>query len=183
MSDLATTPPQNIEAEQSVLGAILLTDRAMYALVIEVGLKPEDFYREQHRAIYAAMMELFGRSAPIDALTVAEELRQMGKLEEAGGAPAVHSLAGAVPAVGNVRRYAEIVRENALLRHLLTTTYEIQASVHSREGAPRDLVERAERAMLEVAHDDRQKDFQSIQDVLLTGGRQARRSSPAAARR
>ena len=71
-----------------------------------------------------------------------------------------------MPAAGNVRHYAQIVRENALVRRLLSTTYEIQSSVVAHEGAPRDLVERAERAMLEVAHDDRQKDFRSIEEVL-----------------
>ena len=71
-----------------------------------------------------------------------------------------------MPAVGNVRQYARIVRENALLRRLLHATYEIQARVHSHEAPPRELVEQAERAILEVAHDDRRKDFRAIDDVL-----------------
>ena len=159
-------PPHNLEAEQSVLGAILLSDKAMYGLVIEEGLRPEDFYRDQHRVVYGAMLDLYEDSHGIDVLTVAERLRQGGRLEEVGGEGAIHALAGAVPAAGNVRHYAQIVRENALVRRLLSTTYEIQSSVVAHEGAPRDLVERAERAMLEVAHDDRQKDFRSIEEVL-----------------
>src|SRR3954471_3143634 len=159
-------PPHNLEAEQSVLGAILLSDKAMYGLVIEDGLRPEDFYRDQHRVVYAAMLDLYEDSHGIDVLTVTERLRQGGRLEEVGGEGAIHALAGAVPAAGNVRHYAQIVRENALVRRLLSTTYEIQSSVVAHEGAPRDLVERAERAMLEVAHDDRQKDFRSIEEVL-----------------
>ncbi len=159
-------PPHNLEAEQSVLGAILLSERSLYALVIEEGLRPEDFYRERHRVTYAAMLALYAANEPIDPLTVAEALRQAGTLDEAGGAGAIDELTGSVPLVGNARRYAQIVKENALLRRLLTTTYEIQASVSEHRLAPRDLVEQAERAMLEVAHDDKQQDFRRIEEIL-----------------
>jgi replicative DNA helicase len=159
-------PPHSLEAEQSVLGGILLSDRAMYGLVIEEGLKPEDFYRERHRLIYAAMLALYRDSEPIDVLTVSEHLRSTGKLEEAGGKGAIDELTGGVPGLGGIRRYAQIVREHALMRRLLSTTYEIQASVLNHAAAPRELVEQAERAMLEVAHDDRRKDFRSIEEIL-----------------
>ncbi|MBW3652804.1 MAG: replicative DNA helicase [Actinobacteria bacterium] len=159
-------PPHSVEAEQSVLGGILLSDRAMYGLVIEEGLKAEDFYRERHRLIYESMLALYRESEPIDVLTVAEHLRSTGKLEEAGGKAAIDELTGGVPGLGGIRRYAQIVREHALMRRLLSTTYEIQASVLNHSAAPRELVEQAERAMLEVAHDDRQKDFRTIDEIL-----------------
>jgi len=159
-------PPHNLEAEQSVLGAILLSDRAMYRLVIDDGLRPDHFYRERHRAVYRAMLDLYGRAEPVDAITVTEHLRQAGELDQLGGPSAVQALVGVAEAPGNVRHYAQIVRDNSLLRRLLTTAYEIQASVTTREGEARTLVERAEKAMLEVAQDDRQKDFQRIADVL-----------------
>jgi replicative DNA helicase len=159
-------PPHNLEAEQSVLGAIFLSDVSLYGLVIEDGLRPEDFYREQHRVVYRAMLELYDASEPVDIVSVKERLRRKGKLEEVGGEAGVESLSGMVPQAGAVRHYARIVRENALMRRLLTTTMEIQAGVLDRTAAPRDLVEQAERAMLEVAHDDRQKDFRSIDDIL-----------------
>src|SRR5687767_15588380 len=89
----AQGPPHSLEAEQSVLGAILLSERAMYALVIEEGLKPEDFYRERHRLVYGAMMSLYSESEPIDVLTVTERLRSEGNLEQAGGQAAVDGLA------------------------------------------------------------------------------------------
>src|SRR3712207_2439812 len=111
-------PPHALEAEQSVLGAILLSERSMYALVIEEGLKPDDFYRERHRVIYEAMTELYSQSEPIDVLTVSELLRTQGRLDDVGGQAAIDGLAGAVPAAGNVRRYAQIVREHALMRRL-----------------------------------------------------------------
>ena len=82
---LERTPPQDVAAEQSVLGAILLTDRTLYGLVIEDGLRADDFYREQHRLIYQAMLDLYGQSEPVDVLTVTEALRQSGRLEDAGG--------------------------------------------------------------------------------------------------
>ncbi len=162
----ALAPPHSLEAEQSVLGAILLSERVMYPLVIEESLKPGDFYRERHRLIYEAMLDLYGESEPIDVLTVSERLRSKGLLEQVGGQAAIDSLAASVPAAGNARQYARIVREHALVRRLLTTTYEIQARVQQQAAAPRELVEQAERAMLEVAHDDRQKDFRSIEEVL-----------------
>ena len=149
-----------------MLGAILLSDRSLYALVIEEGLRPEDFYRERHGLIYEAMLALYNESEPVDVLTVTDRLRQLGKLEDAGGPATVDELTGVVPAAGHARRYAQIVRENALLRRLLASTYEIQASVLGHEAPPRELVEQAEKAMLEVARDDRQQDFRAIEDVL-----------------
>ncbi len=162
----AITPPHNVEAEQSVLGAILLSDRAMYALVIAEGLRPDHFYRERHGLIYGAMLDLYDQSEPVDVLTVTEQLKQSGRLDDVGGRETIDGLAGAVPSVANSRRYAQIVRENALMRDLLTTTYEIQSSVLYHEAPPQELVERAEQAMLEVAHDENKQDFRAIGDVL-----------------
>src|SRR4051795_13287800 len=174
-------PPHSIEAEQSVLGAMLLSDRTHYAVVIEEGLKAEDFYRERHREVYESMLALFTAGESIDVLTVTEHLRSRGRLPGAGGGggggqPArlgarggqaeIDPLPAAVPAVGNLRQYAQIVRDRALLRRLLAASYEIQAHVHGHEAPPRELVEWAERAVLEVAHDDRQKDFRRVGEVL-----------------
>src|SRR3954464_7528167 len=163
---IGAAPPHSIEAEQSVLGAVLLWDGALYGLVIEEGLKAEDFYRDRHRLIYESMLALYRESEPIDVLTVSEHLRSTGKLEQAGGKGSIDALTGGVPGLGGIRRYAQIVREHALMRRLLSTTYEIQASVLNHAAGPRELVEQAERAMLEVAHDDRRKDFRTIDEIL-----------------
>src|SRR5215831_18962126 len=104
-------PPHNLDAEQSVLGAILLSDRSLYALVIEEGLRAEDFYRDRHGLIYEAMLALYNESEPVDVLTVTDRLRRLGKLQEVGGPAAVDELTGVVPAAGHARRYAQIVRE------------------------------------------------------------------------
>jgi replicative DNA helicase len=159
-------PPHNLEAERSVLGAVLLDDRHLFGLLVEEHLRPKHFYREQHGAVFAAMVELHNTSRKIDHLTVAEVLREHGKLEEIGGPEAIEDLTGWVPAAGHAREYGRIVRDDAQKRALLTASYEIQASVLSREAPARDLVERAERMMLEVAHDDRQKKIRSIADIL-----------------
>ena len=159
-------PPHNLEAEKSVLGAVLLDERHLHGLLVEEHLRPKDFFREAHRNVFAAMMELYEADRKIDHLTIAETLRQHGKLEEAGGPEAVDELAGWVPAAGHAREYGRIVRDNAQMRELLSKSYEIQASVLGREAPARDLVERAERAMLEVAHDDRQKKIRTIADIL-----------------
>src|SRR5947209_11844168 len=159
-------PPHNLEAEKSVLGAVLLDERHLHGLLVEEQLRPEHFYREQHGAVFAAMLELYENDGKIDPLTVAETLREHGKLDEVGGAEAIDELAGWVPAAGHAREYGRIVRDNAQMRALLTASYEIQASVLGREAPARDLVERAERSMLEVAHDDRQKKIRAIKDIL-----------------
>ena len=115
--------------------------------MIDIGLRAADFYRERHATIFQAMLDLYSESEPIDVLTVTDRLRSTGKLEEIGGSAVVDALAGPVPVVGNLRRYGQIVREQARMRRLLTSTYEIQASVLERTGTPDELVEWAERAI------------------------------------
>jgi replicative DNA helicase len=159
-------PPHNLDAERSVLGAVLLDERHLNSLLIEEQLRPEHFFREQYGAVFAAMLELHQASRKIDHLTIAETLRQNGRLEEVGGPEAIDELAGWVPAAGHAREYGRIVRDNAQMRALLSASYEIQASVFSRDAPARDLVERAERSMLEVAHDDRQKKIRPIAEIL-----------------
>ena len=167
-------PPHNLEAEQSVLGAILLADTTLYGLVINEGLKPEHFYREQHAPIYAAMLRAL-RGEPRDRRAHGHRAAARRRASSSrSAAPAmVDALAGAAPAAGNVREYARIVQSNALLRRLLTTTQQIQASVWNHEAPPRELVEWAERDILEVAHDDRQKDFRADRRGAARRDRQA----------
>jgi replicative DNA helicase len=159
-------PPQSIEAEQSVLGAVLLSDNTLYALTIEVNLRPEDFYRPAHGVVYAAMLALYEQGEPVDRLTVVEKLKQEGKIEAAGGAAAVEALAAAPPVVGNAAQYGKIVKETAQVRRLLTATYAIQQEVLQSGQPPAELIDHAERAILEVGHDDRRKDFRKVNEVL-----------------
>ncbi len=159
-------PPQNLEAEQSVLGAVLLSEQTLYALTIEVNLKPEDFYRPSHGAIFAAMLALYEQGEPVDTLTVTDKLKQSGQLESAGGPAAVEALAAAPPVVGNAKQYGKIVKDASLVRGLITATQLIQQEVAEHAGSPVELLDRAERSILEIGSDDRRKDFRPIFDVL-----------------
>ena len=161
-------PPQNQEAEVSVLGAILLSEQALDGLLIDVKLRPEDFYRQRHRLIFGAMIRLKEKTEPepIDVLTVCEELDRGGELEETGGTAYVHSLPNLVPAAGNVRQYARIVKDHSLLRRLLDTTRRIQDDVFTHSGEPQHLLEQAEGALYRIAHDEHSGELRTIEAVL-----------------
>lgn len=133
---VAVTPPHSLEAEQSVLGAVLLSDRCLPGLRLEEGLRGEHFYRDRHRAIFEAMCALADRGASVDVLTVTVELEQAGVLEQVGGRAAVDELTGGVPGLGGVRRYAQIVCELWVKREQLSSAYAQQAAIlnHDDEG-------------------------------------------------
>ena len=118
--DSAGIPPQNLEAEESVLGAMMLSPGAIGA-VSEI-LDASDFYRESHAKIYRAALQLYGQNEPVDAISLTNELEQRGELEAIGGRVRLHELARLVPATANARHYAEIVRETATLRGLILAT-------------------------------------------------------------
>jgi replicative DNA helicase len=162
----AYVPPQNLEAEESVLGAMMVSEGSIAPVILDVRLSDEDFYRERHRLVFKAIKRLYERSEPIDALTVSELLTQQGELEEAGGRDGVSQLASTVPVPGNAGHYARIVKQNALLRRLLTASQRIQKSVHEREGEPNELVEQAESLLFKVAHEERASDFNKLAEVL-----------------
>ncbi|HWM36586.1 MAG TPA: DnaB-like helicase N-terminal domain-containing protein, partial [Streptomyces sp.] len=113
-----SVPPHNEEAEASVLGAILLTEQALDGVLLEIGLRPDHFYRPRHQRIFQSMIRLKEKADPeaVDALTVCDDLRSQGGLDEAGGEAYIHSLPTVVPAVGAVLDYARIVRDDALMR-------------------------------------------------------------------
>src|SRR5918997_1269115 len=112
------------------------------------------------------MLALYEQGEPVDKLTVVEKLKQSGRIEDAGGAATIEALAAAPPVVGNAGQYGKIVKETALVRGLLTATYTIQQQVSDHAGNPRELLDHAERTILEVGHDDRRKDFRIISEVL-----------------
>ncbi len=161
-------PPHNEEAEASVLGAILMTEQALDGVLLEVGLRPEHFYRPRHQLIFRAMIRLKEKAEPeaVDALTVCDDLTSNGELEAAGGEGYVHGLPAIVPAVGAVLDYARIVRDDALMRGILETTRQIQAEVLAHRGDPQDLIERAETALFQIGHDTGKGEMRSIEDVL-----------------
>jgi replicative DNA helicase len=159
-------PPQNIEAEESVLGAMLVAEPALTRVIDEVKLNAADFYLDRHRAIFECAHDLYAESKPVDELSVAEALTQRNKIDQAGGKHYVSELAAKVPAAGNAKHYAEIVQQNSLLRRLLGAGQEIQGWVNDRDGEPRELSERAEKLLFEVAHKEQASDFRILGDIL-----------------
>ncbi len=135
--DAAAAPPQNIEAEESVLGAMLVTESAVAAAISEAGLRAGDFYLEKHSTIFGAIRDLHEASKPIDELAVAEELKQRGLLDEAGGRHYVSELAAKVPAAGNARHYAEIVQGHAIDRAKREVGLELQNGLPPAEAIER----------------------------------------------
>ena len=159
-------PPQNLEAEESVLGAMLVSESTIEPVLLDVRLQAEDFYRDRHRTIYEAIIRLNEDANPVDVLTVSEALAKHGQLEAIGGRDVVASLAAKVPAPGSASHYAQIVKQNSLMRRLDSAAKQIQASVAERDGEPSEMVEQAERLLFQVAHEERAVDFREIGEIL-----------------
>ncbi len=147
MSD--TTPPQSLEAEESVLGACLLSEKAIER-VLDTGLAYTDFYRESNGRVFQGVCRLFDRSEPVDAITLSDELEREGTLEKIGGTSRLAELAALVPATSNVANYAEIVRETAGVRRLLTAGQEITRLARERNGGLEEILANAEGLLTEA---------------------------------
>ncbi|WP_432757873.1 replicative DNA helicase [Saccharopolyspora erythraea] len=159
-------PPQDIAAEQSVLGGMMLSKDAI-ADVVEV-LRPNDFYRPAHQAIYDCVLDLYGRGEPADAITVSAELDRRQELLRVGGAPYMHTLIATVPTAANAGYYAEIVAEKALLRRLVEAgTRIVQLGYHGSEGSPiEEVVDRAQAAIYDVTERRTSEDYAALEDLL-----------------
>ncbi|WP_067930367.1 replicative DNA helicase [Alicyclobacillus kakegawensis] len=162
---LLRLPPQHIEAEQAVLGAMLISADAV-AEAVE-WLQADDFYRRSHQLIFEAMQQLYEQGQPVDVVTTTAALQaQEGRLESVGGVEYLAELAGAMPTVLHVGHYANIVREKALLRRIIAAAQEIaEASYRAEEDAGSVLAD-AERRILELSQNRRVRDFTHISDVL-----------------
>ena len=144
------TPPHSVEAEQAVLGGLML-DNSAWERVAD-RLVEEDFYRQDHRLLFRAMAELSSNDQPFDAVTLAEWLQARGKLEQAGGLAYLATLARDTPTAANVRAYADIVRERSVMRQLIRVGGELAESAYRPEGrGVAELVDQAERAVFEIA--------------------------------
>src|SRR3954471_11116947 len=147
-------PPQDIDAEMSVLGAVLIAQEALSNLQVEVRIRPDDFYLPKHGIIFKAMVTLADRSEPVDALTVAAELDRQGQLQQVGGQAYIHSLPSSVPSAGHVTHYGQIVRDRSQLRRLLSTLRTAEASVFDSPDSAQALFDRTEAAIYNVAHQE-----------------------------
>jgi replicative DNA helicase len=158
-------PPQNLEAEQAVLGAMLIEKEAI-ARVTEL-LKGGDFYREAHRLIFEAMLDLYNRNEAVDMITVIELLKREDNLEKVGGIAYVTSLANSVPTAANVHYHAKIVEEKALLRQLIQTSTQIAALGYEGSEEVSQIVDQAEKMILEVSNRRIGGDFTPIKSIVL----------------
>jgi replicative DNA helicase len=158
-------PPQNIEAEQAVLGAMLIKKEAI-AEVSQI-LIAADFYRESHRVIFEAMMTLFNKNEAVDLITVTEQLRKNEQLEKVGGIAAVTSLANAVPTAANVEYHARIVSEKAQFRNLINAATEIAGAAYEDAGDVSEVMDKAEKRILEVAAHQNSGTFVPIGEILM----------------
>ncbi len=157
-------PPQNIEAEQCVLGAILLENDALLK-ALEI-LRSENFYRDAHRKIFEGILALFERSEPIDLLTLTEVLRKRNQLEEVGGATYLATLLEVVPTAANVRHHARLVRETGILRSLINAATEIIAESYEHTEDVDELLDRAERLIFEISEKRVNAAFMNLKDLL-----------------
>ena len=165
-ADKLRLPPHSVEAEQSLLGGLMLDQRA-WDQVADV-VHGEDLYRADHRLIFGAIAELVGRDQPPDAVTVAEHLQRSGQLEAGGGVAYLARLVEDTPSAANIRAYAQIVRERAMLRRLIEIGGDIAASAHSTQGLTvEEIVDLAEQRVFEIAEGGRRgPGFTSLKDIL-----------------
>ncbi len=163
-ADIRKVPPQNLEAERAVLGAILMENDAIYT-VMET-LVPAAFYQPSHRQIFASMLELNERGEPIDIVTLVDRLRTSGDLEQAGGADYILSLADEVPTSAGVANYARIVREKAVLRHLIEISTEIVQDCFDTPGDVDQLLDEAERRIFAISEERIRSGFLSMREIV-----------------
>ncbi|PYZ91774.1 replicative DNA helicase [Salipaludibacillus keqinensis] len=167
MSDLFAdrTPPQNIEAEQAVLGAIFIEQEAL--VTAYERLIPEDFYRAAHQRIFTAMLDLSEKGEPVDLITVTSELQTKKWLEEIGGVSYLSDLANAVPTAANALYYSQIVEEKSLLRRLIRVATNITSEGYAADEDVDSILNAAEKSILEVSQKKNSGEFVEIKDVLV----------------
>jgi replicative DNA helicase len=160
----APVPPQNLEAEESVLGAMMISPGAIGAVseILDAG----DFYRESHAKVYRASLALYAKGEPVDAITLTDELEERGELEAVGGRVRLHELAALVPASANAAHYARIVHETATLRGLIRAGGEIARLGWERPGETGDLVDQAEQILYDLSQQRVTGEWSEIEELL-----------------
>jgi replicative DNA helicase len=168
MKDIDTSlhrvPPQNLEAEQSVIGGILLDNQALNS-VLEV-LHVEDFYSEAHRKIFAAIIELYDRNEPSDLITLSNILRSKNQLDQAGGASYLSTLADNVPSAANIDHYSKIVKEKSILRKLIGTATDILGKSYNAGTDIDTVLDEAERAIFDISENKIRPAFSPFKDII-----------------
>lgn len=163
--ELGKVPPNDVEAEQAIIGS-MLTDRDAVISAVEV-LKEDDFYREDNKSIYRAILNLYNKSEPIDIITVKSELESMGKFDQIGGLEYLAELPEKVPTTANAMKYIKIVEEKSTLRQLIKTANEIIELGYNSTEDVEDIMEGAEKKIFNVMQEKNQKGYEPIKDVLV----------------
>ena len=163
--DIAKIPPHDIEAEQAVIGS-MLTDKDAVIDAIET-LKINDFYRDDNKYIYEAIINLYNRADPIDIITVKAELVEMGKFEAIGGLEYLASLPDKVPTTANIEKYIKIVEEKAMLRALIKTANELISLGYAETEEVENIMDQAEKKIFEVIQSRNQKGYSEMKDILV----------------
>jgi len=162
--DFERTPPHDVAAEQCVLGGMLLSKDAI-SDVIE-AIRPADHYRPAHQLIHEAILDLYGRGEPADAITVANELTRRGEIARVGGGPYLHTLIASVPTAANAGYYARIVRERAILRRLVEAGTRIVQFGYAGDGDADELVDRAQAEVYAVTERRAGEDYHSLSEIM-----------------
>ncbi len=157
-------PPQNIEAEQSILGAILIENTALYKAIELIGIN--DFYKEAHKKIFLSMIELNEKNEAIDLVTLTEYLRKRNELDSVGGATYLSLLANTVPTAANIKYHSKIVYEKALLRNLINTATEIVSCGYENSRDIEELLDYAENAIFSISEKKIKPSFSAIKDII-----------------
>jgi len=163
---LEKLPPHNLEAEESLLSAVLIDNDTLLD-ILEI-LKPEDFYRTGHQKIFASVIDLFNNSEPVDLVTLNNVLNEKGELQSVGGTPYLDSLVNIIPMAVNAPHYARIIHSKAILRRLIEKSTEIVQRCYQDRGEVDDVINFAERSIFEVSEDKTSKAFHSISELVAS---------------
>lgn len=163
---MGKVPPHSIDAEQSVLGSILL-NKDCISEVADI-LRPGDFYKEAHANIYAAIMALYSRSEPVDLITLTEELKRRDSMEAVGGIAYITELSTVVPTTTNVRNYAKIVKEKAILRELIGASYKILEASYADSESVERILELSEKNIFDISQEKSGDNMRPISEVLMS---------------
>lgn len=165
MADITRIPPHSVESEQSILGSILLDKDAI--ITVAETINPSDFYKDAHRVIYESMMALNNKNEPIDMVTLTDELRKRGYLDDIGGVAYLTSLSTIVPTTSNVKYYADIVKEKSVLRQLIKASNDIINLGYGSGESAEEVLDFAEKKIFDISQERTSDDFKPINQVLM----------------
>ena len=157
-------PPQDLDAEKSIIGAVLLDSDSLVSIVQTI--KPDHFYKEAHTHIMRAIIELYEKRDPIDLITLTAQLKKDGKFDKVGGAAYLSELASGVPTAANITQYAQIIRDHYVKRQLITTSAKMTVAAHEEKGDVRELLDEAEQAVFALSQEQLRQNFIPLRDAL-----------------